>query len=412
MSYVIWYAESSQQNFECLTHYCKFRHQITKNPILFSDHQIIDHSKKNIFFILGESLTSGLEELLFYKDELKWCDDNDISVVYDMSWESLHCCIPQNNIQEVIDIIPNKFKILCNMLKGDPKLNDKMYEPFIKYAYDVRWFPMYLGFQLNLMKNDKYHISSMVSPAERKYKFSMFCGEIRKQGRFLLLAGLMAEDMLDDSFYTTYIRQPGGEAIPDPDPFDDLWVHNDEWLKWLEDFRYIDWLKDNYYSKIRVNKLFDFPDVDRNKELSSELFDAGEDNRIPIQMHESYYNIVMETFSADERPAFYSEKTFKPIVAEKPFIISGTLYQNEHLQLMGFQIFPEIFDYSFERSEHSANLKQYVENFVDEIKRVNNEPVSIFDQPSVIEKIKHNKDLMNKLSSKESIHDQLIKMLS
>ena len=52
------------------------------------------------------------------------------------------------------------------------------------------------------------------------------------------------------------------------------------------------------------------------------------------------------------------------------------------------EIFPEIFDYSFE--DHDQDYLSYIEGFIAEIKRISEQPLSIFDQPSVLEKIKHN----------------------
>ena len=98
------------------------------------------------------------------------------------------------------------------------------------------------------------------------------------------------------------------------------------------------------------------------------------------------------------------------MIAEKPFIICGTLYQNHYLKSLGFEIFPEIFDYSFE--DLDQDYFQYIEGFIAEIKRVSEQPLSIFDQPSVLEKIKHNKDLITQLGSKENIRNRLINLLS
>jgi hypothetical protein len=157
-----------------------------------------------------------------------------------------------------------------------------------------------------------------------------------------------------------------------------------------------------------VNKLFDNPSINKNNEIEW-VIGADEDFRIPIQMYESYFNIVFETFYSNNL-CFFTEKTFKPMVAKKPFIICGTLYQNQYLKSLGFEIFPEIFDYSFENLDQ--NDLQYFEGFIAEIKRVSEQSLSIFDQPSVLEKIKHNKDLITQLGSKDNIRNRLINLLS
>jgi hypothetical protein len=403
IEYVFWYAnEYYSAAIDCLMEYCNLI-ESERKPIFFSSSKV-DKTKNNIFFIKSKILGLGLEELLDWKDEIKWCDDNGITVIYDHSWESLNICIPENNIQEIKDIIPKKFKIFCNFSNGDDKLNDPTIVPFLKYAVDVMFFPMYLVHNMELMKNDNWNITNPSKNIERKYLFSLLCGEIRKSHRYLALAGLMAENLLDHSFYTTFLRKHGDEfqltnSLYPSDNFIDNKKH-------LQEFKYYNYLNDNYYDKILVNKLFDFPYIDSNE---VNLGVGDEDFRIPIQMHESYFNIVFESFPFHNL-CFFTEKTFKPMVAEIPFIIYGTLYQNQHLKSLGFEIFPEIFDYSFE--DHDQDYLSYIEGFIAEIKRISEQPLSIFDQPSVLEKIKHNKDLITQLGSKENIRNRLINLLS
>ena len=407
--YVFWYTdEYHATSVDCLIEYCNLKPPYQERaPILFSSSRV-DKTKNNIFFIRPIVLGSGLEELLDFKDEIKWCDDNDITVIYENSWESLEFCLPKNNIQEIQDIIPKKFKIFCNFLKDDIQLDDPTIAPFLKYAVDVMFFPMYLGYTMELMKNDTWNRINLNQKIKKKYLFSLLCGEIRKPHRYLTLAGIMAENLLDDSFYTTFIRKHNetDEDLNNPlFPSDNL----NEVQKEIPNFKYYDYLNDNYYDKILVNKLFDLPHTDSN-EIAEGLF-YDEDFRIPIQMHESYFNIVFETL-AFHNLCFFTEKTFKPILVGMPFIICGTLHQNQYLQSLGFEIFPEIFDYSFEDEDHDHDYLPYIEGFIAEIKRVSELPLSVFEQPSVLAKVKHNKELITRLGSKDNIRKQLIEILS
>ena len=418
IEYVFWYANDYDTSIDHLIEYCNLKPIPEQKPIFFSSSKV-DKTKNNIFFITAKVLGSGLEELLDWKDEIKWCDDNGITVIYDHSWESLRLCIPKNNIQEIKNIIPKKFKIFCNFIKGDTQLNNPIFSYFKKYAVDVMWFPMYLGYQMELMKDDNWNVINPSKTIERKYLFSLLCGEIRKPYRALTLAGLMAEDLLANSFYTTFLRKHGDHFNLNDEDSNNSVYPSDKWptafIDHYKDFKYYNYFKDNYYNKIRINKLFDIPSINHNNEIGEVLLtvDDDEDFRIPIQMHESYFNIVFETMSFTDL-CFFTEKTFKPMAAKKPFIICSTLYQNQYLKSLGFEIFPEIFDYSFENRESKIDQYyfQYIEGFIAEIKRVSEQPLSIFDQPSVLEKIKHNKDLITKLGSKENVRSQLIDLLS
>ena len=100
IEYVFWYAnEYYSAAIDCLMEYCNLI-ESERKPIFFSSSKV-DKTKNNIFFIKSKILGLGLEELLDWKDEIKWCDDNGITVIYDHSWESLNICIPENNIQEI-----------------------------------------------------------------------------------------------------------------------------------------------------------------------------------------------------------------------------------------------------------------------------------------------------------------------
>ena len=404
--YVFWYANDYHVSIEHLIEYCDLKPIPEQKPIFFSSSKV-DKTKNNIFFITAKVLGSGLEELLDWKDEIKWCDDNGITVIYDHSWESLRLCIPKNNIQEIKNIIPKKFKIFCNFIKGDTQLNNPIFSYFKKYAVDVMWFPMYLGYQMELMKDDNWNVINPSKTIERKYLFSLLCGEIRKPHRALTLAGLMAEDLLANSFYTTFLRKHGDEFQSTNSLYpSDTCISKDK----HQHFKYAKYSIDNY-DKIMVNKLFDTDAI--NLEIDNNTLDNTDlDFRIPIQMHESYFNIVMETF-AWHQFCFFTEKTFKPMIAEKPFIICGTLYQNQYLKSLGFEIFPEIFDYSFEKIPVKSDyIEGFLEGFVAEIKRVSELPLSVFDQPSVLAKIKHNKELITQLGSKENTRNKLNEILS
>ena len=406
--YVFWYANDYHVSIEHLIEYCDLKPIPEQKPIFFSSSKV-DKTKNNIFFIRAEVLGVGLEELLDYKDEIKWCDDNGITVVYDNSWESIFLCIPKNNIQEIKNIIPKKFKIFCNFEEIDiQNSNGELphLKYFLKYVINVMFFPMYLGYKMESLSDDAWNVINPSKNIKRKYLFSLLCGEIRKPHRALTLAGLMAEDLLANSFYTTFLRKHGDEFQSTNSLYpSDTWIFEEK----HQYFKYAKYLKDNYYDKIMVNKLFDIEAI--NLEIDNNVLDDDDlDFRIPIQMHESYFNIVMETF-AWHQFCFFTEKTFKPMIAEKPFIICGTLYQNQYLKSLGFEIFPEIFDYSFEKIPVNY-IEGFVEGFVAEIKRVSELPLSVFDQPSVLAKIKHNKELITQLGSKENTRNKLNEILS
>ena len=348
----------------------------------------VDINKKNIFFFIGWKV-HPIKTLLSYKEEIEWCNKNDVDVIYDFSMESINHIVQM----EYCDVTPNKFKILCN----------PVYE-----SVDSKWLPYIEGFDFfppnsalmdgMVYKEDEYHVSRPPEDIKRKYFFSMFMGNVVRKQRAFTLSGLMSEGLLDNSFYSTFISR----GTPNNRYTEDQISPN--WLLTLDDineFKYGDFLKNNI-NKITIDKFFDKPDYDNiDHFLMWNLY------RIPIQMYQSYFNIVIETLQPGSF-TFFTEKTYKPIIAEKPFIILGSNNQNKVLESNGYEIFEEIFDYSFE----SLDLIGQIETFIKEIKRVENEPRSIFDQPSVVEKIRHNKNRYIEVSSKEYTKENLVRILS
>jgi len=114
------------------------------------------------------------------------------------------------------------------------------------------------------------------------------------------------------------------------------------------------------------------------------------DHTLPLENYESCCDIVMETYCIG--PTFFSEKTWKEFVYERPFILFGNKGYNKSLQNLGFEIFDELFDYSFDDEPHTyERLKMFwaeIEKFID---------LNVEDFASKIktldEKVKHNRKL-------------------
>ena len=86
--------------------------------------------------------------------------------------------------------------------------------------------------------------------------------------------------------------------------------------------------------------------------------------------------------------ALITEKTFKPILIEQPFICLGGRLQNIILKELGFELYDEIFDYSFDYLD-DINLR--VDGIISNLNRIKNG--DYYELHKKIEnKIKHNKE--------------------
>lgn len=95
--------------------------------------------------------------------------------------------------------------------------------------------------------------------------------------------------------------------------------------------------------------------------------------------------LVTETYY---RTNFITEKTFRPILLEQPFIVLGGKHQNKELTNLGFELYDEIFDYSFDSDD---SLENRVQGIIDNLNRIKDRNYyELYEQ--LLPKIKRNKN--------------------
>lgn len=81
---------------------------------------------------------------------------------------------------------------------------------------------------------------------------------------------------------------------------------------------------------------------------------------IPNEYHDSFFDVLTE---ANPNVHIFSEKTVKPLLLKKPFIILGAKGIHKTLQSLGFKLYDEFIDYSFDDVDDlQLRTKLYVEN--------------------------------------------------
>lgn len=84
----------------------------------------------------------------------------------------------------------------------------------------------------------------------------------------------------------------------------------------------------------------------------------------PKQFSDSLFSVISETRIDD---LFYTEKTFMPILNQRPFIIQGYVGMNHYLKGLGYELFEEVIDYSFDMEE---DIETRTKMMVNEIKKI------------------------------------------
>lgn len=116
---------------------------------------------------------------------------------------------------------------------------------------------------------------------------------------------------------------------------------------------------------------------------------------MPIEFNRSFIQLVTES---EDTETFITEKTVTPILLNKPFLVASNVGFHRKLEQLGFQLYTELFDYSF---DDETDIFVRYEKIVENIKRyVGLNPAELKQQYNkVIDKITHNRNLAIKYAT-------------
>lgn len=284
---------------------------------------VIDHS------IEGIVLTNDLcEKILDYFVGFKFIGDYEIFI------------IDQNRANSSLSLANENLKLKVN---------------FIHYDY----------FPLELVRRN----ANIVTPSDDlnwtkvTRRFSILNGAPREH-RVLLMAKLLADDVLQNFNYTWF----GRDSIKKID-FDNVYFHQFD-----SDLMYF------------VNLVLDWgrfaPELELNVDQHSMPFLLSTDF-----LHSGYFHVVSETGFGSGLSQRISEKSLKPIFANRPFLIYGEPMSVATLRDWGFCVFDEVIDHSYDL-EFNPILRFSM--FISELKRLANLKIDYKVSNYIDNKVKFN----------------------
>jgi len=121
---------------------------------------------------------------------------------------------------------------------------------------------------------------------------------------------------------------------------------------------------ENYFDKIDIsNKNLKFP----IEKKCLDKFDK-DPHKVPIEFYKGLLNIVIET---DVDRVAITEKTFQPLLYKKPFVVLGFKNVNKKIKdELGFQLFDDIFYYTFDKKDNIDERISYLIDAMIEIKDI------------------------------------------
>lgn len=192
-----------------------------------------------------------------------------------------------------------------------------------KLEYSMYWFQSSSNFYINTMswlQTSKYNPFS-----QKKYTFDIMFGTPKPHRNYISeLINRFPRDYVDQLLMTNFLK---------PDTSTNT-MHNTT----------MDAHKDNVWED-EMNPIYDDTNVyveyfGNRKMHPSQV--------VPLKIYnESAYSVVMETY-CDNEYTFFTEKTIKPIIAKRLFIIVAGQHYLKNLRALGFKTFAGIIDESYD----------------------------------------------------------------
>ena len=395
-------------------------------------------AKQDIFPKSKKILVLTMERLLFVHrlkhitELISRCYDQQITIILDVAIDDIpeyDCPTINKHFLEVAHLLDERyFKILISVPKNRLHIDSQFYKYVVYYNY---W--AYQGV---------YNFNEWGDPQKvhdgRKFHFSCMIGRLFREPRIYFISQLMANSLLDDKFFTcaepfaldvldlisiSQTKPKHNLNVTEQDMFDnvidilkccsfELNISPDKIQEYVIDKHpFLKNLpgKTKHHLKHFFNKIiFDHPFVDRygNPTSMSEMNDFEEhvkrnyhhninhthwDKLIPLQVYDSYVNFACEGFDP-----YFSEKTYKPILAGVPFVNIISQHFTKMFKELGFEPYYGLFDYSYEKIGHPYDR---IDNLCKQLvnhKKDRHFELRVREQVGVVE---HNQNQLRKIAN-------------
>jgi len=113
------------------------------------------------------------------------------------------------------------------------------------------------------------------------------------------------------------------------------------------------------------NLPYTFKYYDGSKKVLDQQYDTRKDQGwLPKEYYTSFFQLVPETTL---KCHFVTEKTMVPLLVGKPFLVAGSKGFHKRLKSLGFKLYDELFDYSFDDID---NMNQRYDAICEQIKKI------------------------------------------
>jgi hypothetical protein len=357
---------------------------------------------------LTESLTNYVYSTGVNHSPQDWCGGNSHS-----NWKSLFEYLPP----KVLSDLKSKTAIL---------LLDQSHE-----GYQTSWLWSWFHSELNRFEIPPQQIIYVTGNLKSREQYNSFCDAENIANKMFVVPYTHFEHMIYETMQNRHLMQ-GGPRTPSFADHINYKKHNLHLIKtynllqkrlrahrmWAYKYFYDGGVVDD--GLISMNPIERRRTVFENKEMTSEEIDTlnaglpkvlyGKPNNVgsdldyivrfnDLTVLESWVSVVSEaSFGDGEHTCFLSEKTFKSIACNHPFIVLGNRGSLSYLRDMGYKTFSNFFDESYDNLPTWERMGAIVST-VKQINQIENK-LSWFE--SMQETIEHNYNTLIKNSKQNA----------
>jgi len=334
---------------ECFGEYFKI-----ETKILYEDE--IDHNVLNFVILPCLEFSNIIKSYNSIDDELyQFCLKNNFKIVIAQTREVL----PTNRdvyklIESTIAETARSSNVVKILVNGVDRYHLSIVNiTFFSYFWNVNYFDHLLRVYINRkkIKSDYGFLEN------RSYDFSLLTGMLKgRPVRSVFLYECAKRNLIDERFFYSIICENKKNILEDFIYYegDNKVLGNNK----PEDIKF-------FLNDFVENKIY-YEDGERIEDKDCyDIYETREEFKIPKQVIDSYIHVVLET-EYDLDIKYFTEKTYKPLLAGLPFIWYGPKNSVQLLEKQGYKMYPFI-DYSFDK-ETIQHLK--IKKLVDEIERL------------------------------------------
>jgi hypothetical protein len=296
-------------------------HQINVNKGTVDD--LIKEGVNFIYFIDGKPDPTFASSIILSDELVNYAKEGKCKICINAMTEYFygnHISFNMNLIGTKYDLNPSNLIFITGNLIAENKPEDKFTYVSYNYFLDYPWF---------INKERLISIPKNYSPIEKK----ILCYNRRPHVHRKIL---VYEILNNPTILNNIILSYGGTTNKFP-----YTIHN-----FSEKIKTIDRAK-------KINEFFQTMEFEINVDTKNLELNLADDFDY-FMHHKTFISLVSET-NVNPDNLFFSEKTYKPIVAKQPFIMYGNPHSLKYLKSIGFKTFDKWIDESYDDEKDFEN---------------------------------------------------------